>query len=211
MNTIISKKERNITFDIIKGIAIYLMVLGHCGSPGHKFIYLFHMGVFFIISGYFFSEKNYKSYDNLKTFIKRKVKSLYLPFIIINLFCILFHNFFIHINLLTNNPNFSSIYSGRTYLPVDFYSLKPIDSIRNINLPILFVHGDSDALVPCYMAEELYRNCGSEKKELLIIEGADHAQSFMFGRDKYESVLDGFLSEIIQQKAIGCRRSSDGF
>lgn len=34
--------------DVIKGICIILMVVGHSGSPITKWIYLFHMAVFFV-------------------------------------------------------------------------------------------------------------------------------------------------------------------
>lgn len=38
--------------DIAKGIAICLMVYGHTNSYGMSFIYLFHMPLFFILSGF---------------------------------------------------------------------------------------------------------------------------------------------------------------
>ena len=45
-----SKRETHI--DIAKGIAICLMVYGHVETIGMGFIYLFHMPLFFILSGY---------------------------------------------------------------------------------------------------------------------------------------------------------------
>ncbi len=81
-------------------------------------------------------------------------------------------------------------------LGFDFMKLNPIESVKNTLLPIMFIHGDKDGLVPCFMAYELYENCSSEIKELLIVEGADHAQSFMIARDTYESKMDEFLSQI---------------
>lgn len=57
------QKTRNKTIDISRGIAIILMVIGHsgCNEYVRKFIYLFHMAVFFMISGYLFTPK-YKSF-----------------------------------------------------------------------------------------------------------------------------------------------------
>ena len=62
-------KKRNEFLDIIKGITIFLVALGHCvvngngikfiekelfwGDPIYKFIYSFHMPLFALISGYF--------------------------------------------------------------------------------------------------------------------------------------------------------------
>ena len=39
----------------MRGIGIVLMVLGHSGFPGTDFIYLFHMALFFMLSGWLFS------------------------------------------------------------------------------------------------------------------------------------------------------------
>lgn len=78
-------KSRNVTFDIAKGLGIFLMVLAHAGGPFIKFIYLFHMPLFFIISGYFFKESCYSNFQEVKTFIKKRLKSLYIPFIACNL------------------------------------------------------------------------------------------------------------------------------
>lgn len=49
-------KEREIWADYVKVIAIYLMVLCHFNlnsEIGKQFIWIFHMPVFFLISGYF--------------------------------------------------------------------------------------------------------------------------------------------------------------
>lgn len=51
---------RNTKIDVIKGMAIILVVLGHCGFPATNFIYLFHMAVFFIASGYCWNEKMWR-------------------------------------------------------------------------------------------------------------------------------------------------------
>lgn len=50
------KKKRDITFDIMKGVAILAMIAGHCFIPLklHHFIYIWHMPLFFMVSGYFF-------------------------------------------------------------------------------------------------------------------------------------------------------------
>lgn len=54
-----TKTGRDVTFDVLKGIAILAMIAGHCfiPLPLHHFIYIWHMPLFFLISGYFFHEK----------------------------------------------------------------------------------------------------------------------------------------------------------
>lgn len=39
--------ERNKTYDVLKGLLIILMVMGHTQFFGHDFVFLFHMGCFF--------------------------------------------------------------------------------------------------------------------------------------------------------------------
>ena len=46
-------QRRNPVFDIMRGIGILLVVLGHAGFPFSGWIYLFHMPLFFLLSGWF--------------------------------------------------------------------------------------------------------------------------------------------------------------
>lgn len=63
--------------DILKGIAILSVVIGHMGmSAIDKAIYSFHMPLFFLISGYFLTaEKNFRDYA------KDKIRQLIKPYI----------------------------------------------------------------------------------------------------------------------------------
>lgn len=50
-------QQRNITFDIMKGIGILLVIVGHLNlipmDPYRRIIFSFHMPLFLILSGYF--------------------------------------------------------------------------------------------------------------------------------------------------------------
>ena len=50
--------QRNETIDIMKGIGIIAVIIGHMGCvpymPYRNFIFSFHMPLFFILAGYFF-------------------------------------------------------------------------------------------------------------------------------------------------------------
>lgn len=73
--------------DILKGIGIILMVLGHMHYRKiiEKFIYGFHMPLFFLVSGYL-----YKQPQNLFGYVKRKTYALIVPYFIVGLlYCIL--------------------------------------------------------------------------------------------------------------------------
>lgn len=95
-------KSREIQMDIIRGISMILIVLAHTDSPVNHFVYLFHLAMFFILSGYFFKPDNVKDNSSLKKFILKKIKRLYLPYIIANIICILLNNVFIKNNLYSN-------------------------------------------------------------------------------------------------------------
>lgn len=80
------KGNRNITFDMMKGIGILLVIIGHLahGYGLSPIIYVFHMPLFFIVSGYF-----YKPKQPLVLF-KRDVKLLLLPYALVAFFILLY-------------------------------------------------------------------------------------------------------------------------
>ena len=72
--------KRMVFLDIAKGIGILTVVWAHAKGPGSGYIYQFHMPFFFLVSGYL-----YRPEPSLREFARRKVKSLYLPFVFWNL------------------------------------------------------------------------------------------------------------------------------
>lgn len=108
----IDKRDKSI--DIVKAICIVLMVMCHAGIslPYSKFIYMFHMPVFFIVSGYVFNSKHSDSFDAFVMFVKRKIKRLWFPFFVSTSVFLVLNNFFIKINVYTNNPLFLKEISG---------------------------------------------------------------------------------------------------
>jgi len=72
------QKVRDNTFDVMKGIGIFLMVTGHTlgpESPIHNYIYAFHMPLFFILSGFF--AKQTESRKNINKQFNRLVKPFF--------------------------------------------------------------------------------------------------------------------------------------
>ena len=116
-------KTRYIQMDIIRGISMILIVLAHTNSPINHFVYLFHLAMFFMLSGYFFKVDNVKDKKSLKIFIKKRIIRLYLPYVISNIICILLNNVFIKVNL----------YSGISH---DFFTIK--DLFNQIVMVLLF-------------------------------------------------------------------------
>ena len=72
-------KERQNFFDVLKGIGIVYVFLGHelfYGSLGFSTIFLFHMPLFFLISGYFF---NADSIGGVRELCSRFLRNLLAP------------------------------------------------------------------------------------------------------------------------------------
>ena len=68
--------------------------------------------------------------------------------------------------------------------------------VRKAKVPILFIHGSEDTFVPRSMCDEIYDNCSSPKRKL-IVEGASHAESYYKDMETYEKALDEFAGEIM--------------
>lgn len=67
-------KKRHVELDILKGIGIILVVIGH-NINDKTFIFTFHMPLFFLISGFLFSPKS------PKTYLKKSAVRLLIPYV----------------------------------------------------------------------------------------------------------------------------------
>ena len=70
----------------------------------------------------------------------------------------------------------------------NFMEARPIDQVRHAKVPILFIQGAEDVMVPEFMAHKLYEACSSQKK-LLVVEHANHAESIAFDPDGYHQAI----------------------
>jgi len=82
-------------------------------------------------------------------------------------------------------------------IPVHGVALEGIDhecveKVKRIRLPALIIHGEWDTLVPSKEAEDLYRNLGSDHKELVVIPSADHNDVLFVGFETYFRALQTF-------------------
>lgn len=84
------EKARDITFDIAKGIGIVLVVIGHyvpAGAPHWymgfvRFVYHFHMPLFFIIAGFFYDRSSRE--ESYRSFVWGKFRRLMIPYFILS-------------------------------------------------------------------------------------------------------------------------------
>lgn len=97
-------KSRNNFISIAKAIGIILMVAGHSGCPAimNRFLYIFHMPLFFVCSGYFFYEIT--DINSYFIFLKRKIAKLYLPYIKWSILFLVLHNSFYYLHISPISP-----------------------------------------------------------------------------------------------------------
>lgn len=96
---------RDNTVSILKGIGILLVVVGHSGCPHilSRWIFCFHMPLFFMASGYFFRDEYI---DNPWEFFQKKVRGIYWPFVKWSIVFLLLHNVFMYFGIM--NPEYGS-------------------------------------------------------------------------------------------------------
>lgn len=75
----------------------------------------------------------------------------------------------------------------------DLKEATALSAVKKLQIPILFIHGKEDTVVPLSMCEEIYESCAG-KKEKLIVEGADHANSAVVNFEAYEKAVMDFLN-----------------
>lgn len=90
--------EQSRRLNIVKALCIILMVVGHSDPPAglHGFIYLFHMPAFFFLSGYLFKES---WLDRPGGFIKKRLGTLYAPYVFWELVFLLLGGLFFRLHL----------------------------------------------------------------------------------------------------------------
>ena len=79
-------KNRVKYIDIARGIAILCIILGHLGNATiNRIVYTFHVPIFFLITGYFMSDKM-----STREFCQKKIRTLILPYVYTCILMILF-------------------------------------------------------------------------------------------------------------------------
>ena len=76
-----------------------------------------------------------------------------------------------------------------------YNDMRPIDSLKDNTIPILFIHGDADTTVPPQNARELYEKAQGIR-ELHYVAGADHAESVLVAPNEYREVVISFLDTV---------------
>ena len=146
MQTIVPNINKNTTISIAKGIGIILMVFVHAGAPkvAADFICMFHMPLFFILSGYCFREVYI---DAPLQFIKKRFIGLYKPYVKYGLLFLLLHNIFFKLNI------YNSIFGFHNKVSQE-YSL--IDILKHAFNLIFRFSGEEQLLGGYWFLKEMF-------------------------------------------------------
>ena len=68
--------------------------------------------------------------------------------------------------------------------------------VKDIKLPMLFVSGSADTFVPTWMTHKLF-GCATQAKfkDILIIEGGEHNNTFVVGGHNYFNKVEEFIQK----------------
>lgn len=123
----------------------------------------------------------------------------------------------IAINLANHNQNMKALiieasftsmgemskYIGYTsWFPLKLILTQKFDSInklKNIHIPTLFIHGQSDETVPSWMSEKLYETA-NEPRELFLVSEADHNNVATVSGLEYLDIVQDFVKLLTAKK-----------
>ncbi len=73
--------------------------------------------------------------------------------------------------------------------------MRPIDSLKNSDVPILFIHGENDDFIPPSHSQAMHAAAGG-CSECRLIPGAGHAASVLTAPDAYRTYVEAFLKKL---------------
>lgn len=83
----------------------------------------------------------------------------------------------------------------------DLMKVSPVDALKQVDTPVLVIHGEKDDYVPFYMASIIYDSIKSKDKMLYVAEGTEHALSYEEHPIEYQKKVYTFLESINMPRA----------
>lgn len=75
--------------------------------------------------------------------------------------------------------------------------VSPIESIKHVTVPCLIIGCSKDETIPVGAFEKVYENAATDKKELWIVDGDMHVDTFSHRPEEYIQKVRGFLTTIL--------------
>ena len=70
-----------------------------------------------------------------------------------------------------------------------------VSRIRQLNVPLLVLHGDLDDTVPLSQGRKLYE-AANQPKRFQALEGAGHNDTFQAAGEQYWGAIESFMDEV---------------
>lgn len=134
-----AESKRIAELDIIKALCIIFMVIGHTSWKYMSIFLLFHMAVFFMVSGWLFKDKYACSFNSLIVFTFKRIKRLYITWLIVQTIFLLCNNLFLEMGLLTDDPEFLNSQVVKNLFGLS-HSMGALDIVKE-EIKIIFMLG----------------------------------------------------------------------
>ena len=85
---------------------------------------------------------------------------------------------------------------NKIYYKYSYQEVRPVDALKENQVPICFMHGREDTFIP-YRHSELMAETTKGYQEVHLYEDADHALSFEKHPKEYEENLKAFLEKVL--------------
>ena len=108
---------RDYYWDIVKGLGIIAIVVGHTGSPLTPYVYMYHLVLFFFISGYLYKDKYSK---NPFDYFSSRLQRLWWPMVQYGVAFSLLHNVFLRLNIYSEKV-IPGILPAKNFNVMDFF------------------------------------------------------------------------------------------
>lgn len=73
-----------------------------------------------------------------------------------------------------------------------------LSALKKCKIPVMFIHGSMDKFVPTEMVYRLADCIPHERREVMIVEGAEHAMSYPTDPNQYEHRVRKFLNKYVK-------------
>lgn len=88
---------------------------------------------------------------------------------------------------------------GRLLFGYWFQDVRPIDCLKENEIPICFVHGTSDGFTAHWHSEKMYE-ANKGYKELHLFEGVDHAACVVEDTERYLKMMQDFVAKVYAEE-----------
>ena len=99
-------------------------------------------------------------------------------------------------------PSFPVVNMASLYVQLtqgwSFKENSALEQVKNAKVPVLFIHGSDDEVIPVSQSNDMYEACSAKGSDHLLISGASHAQTLSKNSEKYWLNVDLFILDNIQ-------------